>query len=667
MRSRWNEELAGTCKGYLEECVYGSRLLGQEASLVMHGGGNTSVKGAITNIFGETEEVLFVKGSGSDLATIKESDFTPCRMNHLLRLAELEHLTDTAMAAELRMSQTDITAPAASVEAILHALVPARFVDHTHADAILAITNTPDGERRVRTLFGDHLVYVPYVMPGFKLAKSCAQLFPALANQHTVGMLLLNHGLFTFGETAKAAYERMIDLVSRAERYLIESGADWKAGRDRAPDSSELSAPRPDCNELASAPLPLAKFRRAISDAAGRSMIVATRNDEEIAAFVARADLEAVALQGPATPDHVIRTKRVPLLGRDIDAFVAGYCDYFREFGNATLKMLDPAPRIVLDREWGLCAIGRTARDSGIVEDIYRHTMRIITAADALGGWRALPARDIFDVEYWELEQAKLAKSGSAQPFEGEVALVTGAASGIGKAAVDALLDRGAAVVGLDISPAVASMRTARAYLGIECDLRSDDCIRDALARAVRQFGGIDLLILNAGIFPRSSSVAALKTEVWRDVLTINAEANLNLMRECHPYLKLAKRGGRVVVIGSKNVHAPGPGAGAYSAAKAALQQLARVAALEWGRDGIRVNTLHPNAVFDTGIWTQQILEERARAYGMSVEQYKRNNVLGVEVRSVDVAMLVVDLCSDAYSKTTGAQIPVDGGMERVI
>jgi Dehydrogenases with different specificities (related to short-chain alcohol dehydrogenases) len=251
--------------------------------------------------------------------------------------------------------------------------------------------------------------------------------------------------------------------------------------------------------------------------------------------------------------------------------------------------------------------------------------------------------------------------------FLGEVALVTGAASGIGKACVDALLARGAAVVGLDVARAVTQLYDRKSYLGIECDLTSEQQIGAALDRAVRSFGSVDMLVLNAGIFPKSSPIAAMSTDLWRKTMSINLDANLVLMRECHPLLQLAPGGGRVVIIGSKNVAAPGPGAAAYSASKAAMQQLARVAALEWGGDGIRVNCVHPNAVFDTAIWTPEVLAARAASYKLSVQEYKTNNVLKVEVTSRDVAELAAELCGPRFSRTTGAQVPVDGGNERVI
>jgi NAD(P)-dependent dehydrogenase (short-subunit alcohol dehydrogenase family) len=329
--------------------------------------------------------------------------------------------------------------------------------------------------------------------------------------------------------------------------------------------------------------------------------------------------------------------------------------------------MLDPAPRVVLDAELGLCAIGRSARDAMIVEELYLHGMDGIERAQILDGYRALPERELFDIEYWDLEQAKLRRGAKPPVLSGEVALVTGAASGIGKACAAALLARGAAVIGLDISAGVETLHDAPGFLGIRCDISSGDEVDAALERGVSRFGGLDMLVLNAGIFAASRKIADLADTEWHNVMRINLDANLRLMRECHLLLKLALNGGRVVVIGSKNVAAPGPGAAAYSASKAALNQLARVAALEWGGDGLRVNTLHPNAVFDTAIWTDEVLATRAASYGLTVGQYKKNNVLKVEVTSHDVAELAAELCGPLFAKTTGAQIAVDGGNERVI
>ncbi len=314
-----------------------------------------------------------------------------------------------------------------------------------------------------------------------------------------------------------------------------------------------------------------------------------------------------------------------------------------------------------------MITLGKTTKEAGINADIYAHTMEIVQRAERLGGWKALPAGDIFDVEYWELEQAKLRKGGSAPELQGEVALVTGAASGIGRACVDSLMARGAAVVGLDIDPRIEDLYPESDFLGLIADVSDGAAVRSSLAQAVTSFGGLDMLVLNAGVFPGGSRIADLPDETWRQVMRINLDANLLLMRECYPLLKAAPRFARVVVIGSKNVPAPGPGAAAYSASKAALNQLVRVAALEWGADGIRINSLHPDAVFDTGLWTEEVLQARAEHYGMSVDEYKTKNLLKTTVSSRDVAELAAALCSSLFAKTTAAQIPVDGGNDRVV
>ncbi|MEJ2565651.1 MAG: bifunctional aldolase/short-chain dehydrogenase [Gammaproteobacteria bacterium] len=657
MKSLWNDQEAAQYKDDLGLRVYSSRLLGRDPSLVLHGGGNTSVKITERNIFGEPVEVLYVKGSGWDLETIDTPGFAPVQLHHLVALSKLERLSDPQMVNELKTHTLDAGAPTPSVEAILHAVLPYKYVDHTHADAIVTITNTADGPARIRAIYGDSVVVLPYVMPGFDLARECARCFAAEAGPQTIGMVLLNHGIFSFGATALESYERMIALVNRAEEYLAANNA-WQLSS---------SAPHLPDQALRS---DLAVLRRKLSQQAGAPLLLATCTNDKTLAFARHPEVVRIAQQGPATPDHVIRTKRLPMLGRDVDAYVESYKAYFDQYAPHVREpktMLDPTPRVILDDAWGMSTVGPTARDAAIVADIYDHTMDVILRAQALGGYRALSARELFDMEYWDLEQAKLRKGGKPPLFRGEIALVTGAASGIGKACVHALLARGAAVAGLDIDPAVLTMYDKPAFHGIHCDVSEEAQLGGALEAVVRRFGGLDMLILNAGVFPPGRRIADLDSGEWRRVMAVNLDANLALMREAHPLLKLAPRGGRVVVIGSKNVPAPGPGAAAYSASKAALNQLARVAALEWGRDHVRVNSLHPNAVFDTALWSEEVLQARATHYGLSVEQYKTNNVLKVEVSSRDVAELAAEMCGPLFAKTTGAQVPVDGGNDRVI
>lgn len=655
MRDRWNATEAPPPGDALASCVYGSRLLGAEAALVLHGGGNTSVKATATDITGEPVEVLYVKGSGWDLATIEPAGFAPLRLAAVRRLLTLERLDDATMMGELRCASLRADAPDPSVESLLHALLPYPAVQHSHADALIALTNQPEPEALVREVYGGDVVVVPYVMPGFDLARACARIFPEQATPETVGMVLLNHGLFTFGADTEQAYRRHIALISRAERFLAERVAPRPAAEGPTPTVGHLR---------------LARLRRDISDAAGAPMITSRHDDARIRTFVSRPNLASVATRGPATPDHVIRTKRVPLVGDDVSGYAAAYRGYFddhRDRAAVPRTMLDPAPRVLLDPAFGMVTAGRRARDADIAYDIYSHTIDIIDNAEGIGTYTALPAADLFDVEYWDLEQAKLHRGGRPPEFAGEVALVTGAASGIGRACAQALLDRGAAVAGLDVDARVAEVSDRPDYLGIEVDVTDAPAVDAAIAGAVERFGGVDVVVAAAGIFGAGAPLAELDLAGWRRTMAVNVDAIAHLFSRVHPLLALAPRGGRVVVIGSRNVPAPGPGAAAYSASKAAVTQLARVAALEWASDGIRVNTVHPDAVFDTGLWTDDVIAARARHYGLTVEQYKRRNLLSAEITSAQVGKLVATLCSDAFAVTTGAQIPVDGGSDRVV
>jgi rhamnose utilization protein RhaD (predicted bifunctional aldolase and dehydrogenase)/NAD(P)-dependent dehydrogenase (short-subunit alcohol dehydrogenase family) len=658
MKSLWSGAEAAQFEkqGPLGLRVYTSRLLGRDKSLVLHGGGNTSVKLREKNLFGEEEDVLHVKGSGWDLESIEPAGFTPVKLDYMRRLAGLERLSDPQMVNELATHTLRAGAPAPSVETLLHALLPHKYVDHTHADAVLSVSNSPDGEKRIRDIYGNRVVVIPYIMAGFDLAAYCAREFPRQATKSTVGMVLLSHGVFSFAADARESYELMIELVSMAEKYL-EAKKAW-------------SIPLPPVSASAFNREEAAKLRHEVSGAAGFPLLCLCNDSPRLLGFARHPEVARISQRGPATPDHVIRTKPVPMLGRDVKGFGAAYRAYFESNAKNAKEpktMLDQAPRMALDPQLGLAAFGRTAKDTRIVEDLYEHTIEVILRAEALGGWKALSENHTFDIEYWDLEQAKLRKAGAQPPFTGEVAVVTGAASGIGKACMEAFLKRGAAVVGLDRNAAIETMWKRADVLGLTCDLTDAGSIEKSLDAAVARFGGVDMLVLNAGIFPSSQSIQDIAAEIWRSAMSVNVEANLLVMQRCHALLKLAPRGGRIVVIGSKNVPAPGPGAAAYSASKAALNQLARVAALEWAKDGIRINSLHPNAVYDTALWTDEVLASRAKAYNLTVEQYRKNNLLKTEVASKDVAELAAEMCGPLFSKTTAAQVPVDGGNERVV
>lgn len=660
MRSLWNDTDATSLGGDpLRLRAYTSRLLGREPSLVLHGGGNTSVKAEVVDLFGDREEILYIKGSGWDLATIEIGGFAPVKLPILRRMAELPSLDDTSMVRAQRAAMTDPAAPTPSVEAILHAIIPFKFVDHTHADAVVALSNSPDGERRIREVYNDRVLVIPYVMPGFVLARAVYQRARSLDWKTLDGMVLLHHGIFTWGDDAKTSYERMISLVTKAEDYLKKQ----KAWTDPAPKVGDPQLSEAELRTLAS-------LRREVSVVRGVPMIARLDSSTDARTFAARPDVSKVARRGPLTPDHVIRTKLVPaILGEDPTVTAIDYALRYREyFGRYQTGQtcLDAAPRWVLWPGRGSVALGATGKDAAIVGDIARHTMQAITWAESLGGWTALPEKDLFEVEYWELEQAKLKSGGAPPPLQGKVALVTGAASGIGRAAADMLLAQGAAVAAIDISLSVERLFKGPGAVGIACDVTDPPMLRRAIETTVTSFGGLDIVVSNAGLFTPSQKLEELTDELWQQSLQLNLTSHQVLFRLAIPYLRLGFDP-TIIVVASKNVPAPGPGAGAYSVAKAGLTQLARVAALELGGDGVRVNMLHPHAVFDTGGWTPEVLAARAAAYGMSVEQYRRNNLLKVEVTSKDVAALICAMAGPPFAKTTGAQVPIDGGSDRVV
>lgn len=660
MRSLWSDTDAARCQTPLEFRVYSSRLFGQDPALVLHGGGNTSVKAVAPDLFGDDVPVLHIKGSGWDLATIEAAGFAPVRLDVLQRMADLPVLSDTDMVRAQRAAMLDPGAPTPSVEAILHAIIPFAYVDHTHADAVVAVSNSPDGEATIRAIYGERVLVVPYVMPGFVLARAVRELTRVTDWSAVDGIVLLNHGVFSFGDDARSSYERMIALVTRAEDYLASKGAAL------APPSTEQGS-APGHDEL----LALAALRRAVGLAKGTPVIAVLDRAADSVAFAARADVGEIATRGPLTPDHVIRTKpRALVASGDWDAALAGYAEryraYFARHATPALTCLDPAPRWIIWPGVGFVAVGGSVKDAAIVTDLARHTARAIGWGEQLGGWRPLPEADLFAVEYWELEQAKLRQGGAAAAMQGKVALVTGAASGIGRAVALALHAQGAAVLATDINEAVTALSRGDSLVGWVADANDATAMAGAIAECVRRFGGLDHLVSNAGVFAAGARIEHLDDARWAESLQLNLTSHMTLLRSAVPFLRHGFEPS-VVIIGSKNVPAPGPGAAAYSVAKAGLAQLARVAALELGKDGIRINTVHPHLVVDTALWTPEVLAARAQSYGLTTEDYIRNNLLGVEITTRDVSNAVLALLGPTFAKTTGAQIPIDGGSDRVV
>lgn len=639
----------------LEMRAYTSRLLGQSEDLVLHGGGNTSVKATTKDIFGDDVEVLYVKGSGHDLKTIRENGFSPTRLDVLKRLAALPTLSDIDMMRELKMSQLDPAAPAPSVEALLHAIIPFRYVDHTHADSVVAISNTPNGPDLIREIYGEKVLVLDYEMPGFILSKQVHQATQDLDWASCEAIILLHHGVFTFDDDAQTSYEEMIDIVSKAEDFLKDQGAwDCPVGFDE--DG------RIQCDAI-----DIAAMRAAVCQQKGGPLVGRYAADN----LVTFPSLE-IAERGPVTPDHVLHCKRIAMIStgnhaEDVAKYAADYKAYFDRNQEGGLTCLDQAPRWALWANKGRFVFGPNGKRLRVISDLIDHTSKCIQWGEYLGGWKALSEKEIFDLEYWELEQAKLKRKKATGSLEGQVALISGAASGIGLATVQELLAQGACVVGADISHTITELFDGNpSYLGVCCDLTQSSDVRALLDQTVRHFGGLDILVSNAGVFPPSANIEDLSDDGWRNSMAVNLDSHFYLLRESIPFLKLGWNPA-VVFVGSKNIKAPGPGVASYSVAKAGLQQLARVATMELAPSGVRVNTVHPDAVFDTGVWTDDILTARAAKYNMSVDNYKKRNLLKASITSKDVARTIYLLVGKDMPATTGGHVSIDGGNTRTI
>lgn len=657
MQSLWNDTEAATFgTDPLGQRVYTSRLLGRNPELVLHGGGNTSVKVTEKDFFGDDVNLCYVKGSGWDLGTIEREGFSPVRMEALLKMAKLETMSDPDMVLQQRAAMTNPNAPAASIEAILHAILPFRFVDHSHANAIAALTCNADGEARVKELYGNRVIIVPYVMPGFILAKTVAKLIEGrdLRAEGIQGMVLLKHGLFTFDDDARKSYELHIEMVTQAEEYLAKQSGNAKPAAGEAKE--DLKA--------------LAALRQAVSKVRGFPQIARLNASAQAVGYANLAGVDTFGTRGPLTPDHSIRTKRAPaFIGEDIAASVQSYAEAYKAYFDRNAKgetMLDAAPRFAVWPNQGVVSFGDTLKDAKIVADISESTASTVQLGEAVGGWEPLPEKDIFDIEYWELEQAKLRKGPARKVHQGKVALVTGCAAGIGFAIAESLAEQGAQVVGLDIDKEIPDIMKKIGGIGIVVNLTEDQPVQEAIEFVVREFGGIDIVVSNAGIFPKNEQLDVMAQTDWDRTISINLTSHQKLMNKVIPYVKLGLDAS-IIFVGSRNFKAPGPGAAAYSCSKAALTQLCRVASLELAPHKIRVNIVHPDAVFDTKLWTPEALQRSADRYGMTVDEYKTKNLMKVEIKSKDIGNMVSAMASPLFAKVTGAQIPVDGGNDRVI
>lgn len=681
MESLWNDGDAERAvaryreQGVAEDLalrVYTTRLLGGVPSLVLHGGGNTSVKTRARDTAGADVEVLCVKGSGWDMASIEPPGLPAVRLAPLRSLAALDALSDEDMVNAQRTNLLDAQAPNPSVETLLHAFLPHRFIDHTHANAVLAITDQPDGEEICREVYGSRAALVPYIMPGFALAKKAAQIHAE--NPETEGLILLKHGIFSYGATAREAYERMIALVALAEDRAARGTRKTMALGALPERLAEPAQVAPILRGLLARPIDLEE------GVYGR-FILEFRGGEEARKFVAGAELGRYGVAGPVTPDHAIRTKPWPVIlpapvAGDLDGFATGagaairayearYRDYF-ERNNARLggtkTRLDEAPRILLVPGLGLFAAGTSATAAGIAADLAEANISVILEAEALGAYRSISEPDLFEIEYWSLEQAKLGQ-GRERPLARQVAVVTGGAGAIGLATAKALADQGAEVALLDLDGARAA-EAARASggrggaLGLACDVTDAESVAAAFAAVAEAFGGVDILVSNAGA-AWQGRIGEVSEAVLRESFELNFFAHQRLAQAAVAIMGRQKTGGVLLFNTSKQAVNPGPDFGPYGLPKAATLFLSRQYALDHGAEGIRSNAVNADRV-QSGLLTEDMIAARATARGLSEADYMRGNLLRREVRAEDVAKAFVDLALSP--KTTGAVLTVDGG-----
>jgi len=648
--------------------VYTSRLLGGEPKLVLHGGGNTSVKTLAKDLLDEEAEVLCVKGSGWDMAAIEPAGLPAVRLVPLRKLRQRAALDDDEMVRVQRANLIDPGAPNPSVETLLHAFLPHRYVDHTHSTAVLSLTDQPDAAERCADLYGGRLGLVPYIMPGFQLAKEASEVFE---DDPTVeGLVLLKHGIFTFGESAREAYERMITAVSLAEERLAQ-------GRKTVFAGVRLPAAVAGAAEVA----PILRGACAIADPAGsgafKRFILEFRSNPAVLDYVNGAELRRYGQAGIATPDHTIRTKNYPLIvptpepGKldafkvavraAVDAFVADYHAYFARHNarqQTPKRELDPMPRVILVPGLGLFGLGRGAREARIAADIAESTVETVTDAEAVGRFESISEADLFDIEYWSLEQAKLGQA-TEKPLAGQIAVVTGGAGTIGFATARAMSGAGAEIAVLDIRDApAAAQKLGGAALGVECDVTDAGAVRRAFDHIAEHFGGVDIVVSNSGA-AWQGRIGEVADSALRQSFELNFFAHQTVAQHSVRIMLAQGTGGCLLFNVSRQAVAQGPNAGPYGLPKAATLFLMKQYALEYATDGIRANAVNADGI-RSGIMTPDYIKSRAAAYGLTEAQYMGRNLLGREVTADDVAQAFLGLA--LARSTTGSFATVDGG-----
>ncbi len=647
--------------------VYTSRLLGGDPKLVLHGGGNTSVKTSMPDVAGDVVDVLCVKGSGWDLGDIEPRGLPAVRLAPLRRLKNFKKLSDEDMVNVQRTSLLDSTSPNPSVETLLHAFMPHKFVDHTHSNAVLALCDQVEGEKICRDLYGDLMAYVPYIMPGFALAREADRVFRQ--NPDVEGLILLKHGIFTFGATAEESYRRMIKYVSAAERRLRQ--------KRRKKVFPAAALPKKTASVAEIAPILRGLVAENPGNGEWKRMVMDFRASAAVKAFANGREVARYASEGTATPDHVIRTKPKPLIVPTPEAgdlagfaksaekalrkYIRAYRAYFRRNnkGRRPPKTeLDPMPRVILVPGLGLFGLGASSKAACVAADLAEANVAVITNAEAMSAYKVIPERDIFEIEYWGLEQAKLGR-GVEQPLARQVCVVTGGAAGIGAATARLFRDRGAEVAVLDRDAAAAAVLAAEiGGFSVACDVTNRKSVDRAFDVVAARFGGVDILVSNAGAAWRGR-IGEVDEETLKASFDLNFWGHQWAAQAATRIMTAQGTGGCLLFNTSKQAINPGPGFGPYGLAKAATLFLMRQYAVDHGRDGVRSNAVNADRI-RSGLLTGEMIKSRSQARGVSQADYMAGNLLGLEVTAEDVARAFVDLA--LAPKTTGAVLTVDGG-----
>lgn len=682
IENKWNSEEAGQCGSTLEELVYRSNLIGSDRRVCNWGGGNTSSKTVVKDFRGRDVEVMYVKGSGSDLATMKANNFTGLRLEDIRPLMEQEDMSDEEMVSYLSHCMIDASHPRASIETLLHAFLPFRHVDHTHPDSIISICCADNGKEIAKEIFGSRFVWVPYIRPGFRLSKLIAE--GVRSNPDAELVLMEKHGLVTWGETAEASYAKTIEIIDEAAAFIearVDEGKLFGGAEHEA-------LPQEQRRAAAAAVMPL--IRGAVGDS--RKMLLAFDDADDVLQFAGGRDASRLSQVGAACPDHLVHTKVVPLyvdwtpdpndidglkakLKEGIGAYKEEYKAYFERNKSEGDVMFEAAPRVILIPGVGMINTGKSRANAEISGALYHRAIAVMRGAAALGGFVSLSEEESFQVEYWPLELYKLSLAPPEAEFSRKIAFITGGAGGIGSETARRLAGEGAHVVLADlnlegaaaIAEEINDVHGAGRAIAVKMDVTSEEAVMAAYAETALAYGGVDIIVNNAGL-ATSSPFDETTLKEWNLNLNVLGTGYFLVAREAFKLMKEQDIGGSMVFVGSKNSVYAGKNASAYSAAKALEAHLARCIAAEGGSHGIRVNTILPDAILQgSAIWNSGWRNERAAAYGIEPDEleeyYRKRTTLLVNIYPRDIAEGIAFFASSKSEKTTGCMLTVDGGV----